>query len=315
MNAMKDERWRRPGLVGPIILVVAGLCLLLANLGLLRVDWWELWRLWPLILVLVGLDILSRHSRLASAAVVLVTLAIIGGLFYVLVAQPEPLGSLLAPKPARVVSQPVSQDLAGAVQVEVDIRMGVGELDLAALQDSTHLLEGDLSYSERWGAPPYVSYRLEGERGRLSIESRSRGGFVFPFASPNEGDRWQVRLSRAVPLSIVLDGGASSSVLDLSRLQLKELRVQGGVGRVDVTFPAEGQNMSARVAGGAGELVLRFPESLEGRIVIGGGLGSLDLGPRFRSLGNNTYETAGYGMAANRVEVRIEGGIGSMRVR
>ncbi len=315
MSAMREERWRRPGLVGPIILVVAGLILLLANLGLVQVDWWQLWRLWPLILVLVGLDILSRHSRLASVAVALLTLAIVGGLFYVLVARPEPLGSLLAPKPVQVVSHPVSQDLAGAKEVEVDIHMGVGELDLAALQDSTRLLEGDLGYSQRWGAPPYVSYRLEGERGRLSIESRSRGGFIFPFASPNEGDRWQVRLSREVPLTIVLDGGASSSVLDLSRLQLEELRVQGGVGRADITFPAEGRDMSARVAGGVGDLVLRFPESLEGRIILEGGLGSSDLGPRFRSVGNNAYETAGYGSAANRVQVRVEGGIGSVHVR
>ena len=88
---MAEQRWHRPGLVGPVILIFIGGVLLLGNLGLLRVDWWELWRLWPVALILAGLDILARHSRWGSGLLALGMLVLLGGLFYLLATGPGPL--------------------------------------------------------------------------------------------------------------------------------------------------------------------------------------------------------------------------------
>ena len=38
---MEDKRWHRPSLVGPVILIFAGLVLLASNLGIVRFDLWE----------------------------------------------------------------------------------------------------------------------------------------------------------------------------------------------------------------------------------------------------------------------------------
>lgn len=46
----------------PILLVAIGVVFMLSNLGLLPFSPWELWRLWPLILVVIGLDILLEIS-------------------------------------------------------------------------------------------------------------------------------------------------------------------------------------------------------------------------------------------------------------
>ena len=311
---MKEERWHRPGLVGPIVLIIVGFVLLLSTLGLLQMNWWELWRLWPLLLVLAGLDILSRHSRWASALVAVVTLALLAGVFYLLVTRPEPLPPF-APRAEALAVHPVSQELGGAKRVKVDLHLGVGDLRLSALSDSSHLLEGYLNYPKRWGAAPHVSYRVSGGEGQLVIESRSKPGWAIPFTGHSSGESWRLQLSREVPLSIELDAGASSSVVDLSHLQLESLRVKAGVGRLEVLFPAEGDRMEAQVEGGVGELVLRIPRSVAARIRIEGGLGTRQIDGRFARLDDHTYESPGYATAASRLEIVVEGGVGSLSVR
>lgn len=312
---MIERRWHRPSLVGPAILILLGGALLLANLGLLRANWWDLLRLWPVILILAGLDILARHSRWGSLLVAALMVALVAGLFYVMVTGPLPGAPPLLAGSARAgrVTREVSQDLSGAKQVDVQIRMGVGELRLAALDDSPRLMEGALSYPEGWQAP-YVSYRVTGGVGRLELESRGGRGWPFLFGPLPDGESWSVGLTREVPLSINVDAGASTSELDLRHLRLQGLTVKAGVGRMQVYFPSECGRVTARLEGGVGELTLYIPEGVEARLSVDGGLGSLNLSPRFRRIGEHTYETAGYSTAANQLDVQVDGGVGSLRV-
>lgn len=312
---MVEERWRRPGLVGPMLLIILGVVLLLSTLGLLDVRWWELWRFWPLLLVLAGLDILSRHSRWASAAVGVLILGLVAGVLYLLVSRPQPLRPFPAARTGALVVNPVREELGRAERVELDIDLGVGELHLSALEGSEELLEGYLNYPERWGREPLLSYRLEGDVGRLRLESRTREGWFLPFLGGPRGEEWSLGLSRRVPLSITIDAGASSSVLDLRYLRLEDLTVKAGVGRMEVLFPTEGARMRAQIEGGVGEVVLRIPESVAARVKVEGGLGGKHFDSRFHEAGAGTYETEGYAGSANRLEVTVEGGVGALRVQ
>ncbi|PWB55912.1 MAG: hypothetical protein C3F06_01980 [Candidatus Methanoperedenaceae archaeon] len=76
---------RRPGYVGPLLLLAIGFTLLFNNLGLFP---WEIWgrlfRYWPVILILFGIQIFARHSRsglMYFGAVFLSVLLIIGAVF------------------------------------------------------------------------------------------------------------------------------------------------------------------------------------------------------------------------------------------
>ncbi len=315
---MIEKRWHRPSIVGPAVLIFIGAALLLGNLGMLHVNWWDLVRLWPVLLILAGLDILARHSRWGSAVVVLITLGALAGLFYVMVSGVLPQSTSPWPffvgtsNATRQVDQVVREDLAGAKQVDVDLRMGLGNLQVEALDDSTKLLEGSLSYPEGWAAPT-VSYRVSGDVGRLTLDGRNTHGWVFPFTNTN-GESWALGLSREVPLNIRVDAGASSTVLDLRHLQLRELSVSGGVGRLEAYFPSEGERMTASIDGGVGEVVLHVPESVAARVTVRGGLGGTSFSDRFTRVDDHTRETAGYNGAANRLEIRIDGGLGSLRV-
>ena len=57
------RRHRPRGIVGPTLLIGAGALLLLNTTGLVAWDiWMVLWRLWPVILIIAGLNILFSHK-------------------------------------------------------------------------------------------------------------------------------------------------------------------------------------------------------------------------------------------------------------
>jgi hypothetical protein len=74
-----DGVFRQEGLVGPIFLVGLGVVFLLSNLGYLAFEAWPfVLRLWPVLLIAFGLDILTRRRSIAWGLLgLLVALAVL----------------------------------------------------------------------------------------------------------------------------------------------------------------------------------------------------------------------------------------------
>jgi len=85
---------RRPGYVGPLLLLSIGFILLFNNLGILPWNIWDsLWRYWSVILILFGIEILGRHAEsnlMYMIAIFLSVLLIIGTVFLAWNEYPEP---------------------------------------------------------------------------------------------------------------------------------------------------------------------------------------------------------------------------------
>jgi hypothetical protein len=66
-----------------LLLIGVGLALLLNNLGIITVDWSSVWRFWPLLLILVGLEVMLGHrSFLGSLSIVLLGVALVFGVIF-----------------------------------------------------------------------------------------------------------------------------------------------------------------------------------------------------------------------------------------
>jgi len=79
---MGSTYYRRHGLVGPVILVGLGAILLLENMGLLSGNLWTvLLRMWPLILIAIGIDLLigRRSTWGALLSLILIVALFVGG--------------------------------------------------------------------------------------------------------------------------------------------------------------------------------------------------------------------------------------------
>jgi hypothetical protein len=309
-----NGRWRRGSLVGPLILIGLGVIFLLNNLGLVNWDVWQIMlRLWPLLLIAIGLDILiGRRSPLGAAVVlVVVLLMLVGGVWLV--------SSQVTPGGQPLNSENVSQSLQGATRADVEIAPGVATLRVRALQDSTVLPQpigattplvfGTVSTSRDERVTR--DFQVTGNTARFVL--RSQGVPFFPFIGPSPNPIWNLNLTPAVPLRLNVSTGVGDSQIDLTGLNVTSVDLSTGVGRTVVNMPAHGR-FQANISGGIGEVTVRIPSGVVARIHLSAGLGSSDVSPVYQRQGN-LYVSPGFDEAEDRVELEVSGGIGKVTVQ
>ena len=297
-----SNRGQRGALVAPLILIGLGVIFLLNNLGLTNIDLWELiLRLWPILLIAIGLDLLiGRRSTVLSLLVLVLTVALLaGGVWFV--------ASRSAGGQA-VTEELISQSLEGAEQAEVEIDFGAGGLRLSALAEGDNLVEGTVVVGR--GGRARRDFSIAGDTAQFSL--RSEGLPVFPFI--NRGDIvWDLKLNPETPIDLRINAGVGESTLDLEQLTLTGLNVEMGVGETTITLPAHGQ-FRAEIDSGVGEVIILVPEGMEARIHVDTGIGDFSAPSEYLRQ-EDDYVSPGYETAENRVEMNINGGVGSISVR
>lgn len=143
---------------------------------------------------------------------------------------------------------------------------------------------------------------------------RSQAAWVFPFRE-QRGERveWKLLLNRDIPLRLHVDTGAGQATLELARLQIVRLDVNIGIGQSTLTLSQQGQ-VRARVNGGIGETVVIIPAGMAARIEATTGLGQVHVVGNYQRDGKVSI-SPGYQSAANRVDLIVNGGIGSITIR
>jgi hypothetical protein len=289
-------------LVGPAILIIVGLVLLGNNLGWTTIGVWDLLRLWPILLIAGGLEILiGQRSTLASLLVLVAMLALLGGGLWLL-SSSRPPGDLLQ-------GEEISQSLEGATSAEVDIGFGVGTLRVRSMSDPDKLILGvaELHRGEKLEQDAQIA------EGTAIYSLKSTGNWAVPFFGW-EGDKtWDLELSRDVPIDLDIDAGVGDATIDLERLDLSELRLSVGVGRMTVILPMRG-DLSARVDGGIGELFVKVPKGMELRVYASAGLGNTSVPPDYQRKGD-VYLSPGYYDGDNRIDLTLEQGIGRIVIQ
>jgi len=297
---------RRGGFVWPLILISAGVIFLLNNMGRLSWDVWDtLWRMWPVLLIAIGLDILfGRRSAIGALITLVLIAALIGGAVWFAVTQvPLLTGQTLT-------TDQVVQELAGATSADIRLNLGTGTLRLGALKDSGNLVQGTVS--TRPGETVTRDWRMDGSLARFEL--RQRGTPRIAFWRHMGEDTWNLDLSSSVPMALHVSTGVGEASLDLASLQVTELDVNSGIGQTQVQLPARGQ-ARARVSGGIGQVVVTIPEGMAARVHGSAGLGGLTVASRFTSQGGGQYVSSNYATAEDRVDLTISGGIGQVVVR
>ena len=299
-----EKHKRRGGIVGPVVLIGAGVIFLLNNLGV--VDWsiWQaIWRLWPVLLIAVGLDILvGRHSVLGSLIVLVLTVGLLAGGVWLLNSD---LGVGRA-----AISETVRQSREGAAQARVVIEPGVGRLDIKALPESANLVEGRIDLGKGERAAP--DFSLKGDRATFMLQTE-RHSFGPAFWGGAGRRTWDLGLAPGVPLDLQVDLGMGEADLDLTGLVVSSLDVSVAMGKTTVLLPQEG-DIRGQIDGAMGKIVVVVPEGVEARVHASVGLGSRKLPDGYQRQ-DEIYTSPGYARADNRVDLEVSLAIGSIQVR
>ncbi len=207
------------------------------------------------------------------------------------------IGSLRA---RNVKPRTLALDLGAAPQADVSINFGAGDLVIGKaasgrIVDGT--FEGEVSYEAK-------------PDGRVSLKLEPLNWWGW---NPR-GYRWNVGLTDAVPLKLLLDGGAANTNADLTELQVTDLRVKTGASSTVIRLPRAARMTTVRVNAGAASVKLIVPEGVAARVRSNMAVGSNDINRQRFPLSGSDYVSPDYATASNKIDIQFEGGVGSLAV-
>lgn len=281
-----------------IALIAIGLLWLFTSLGWFSWDFWaDLWLLWPLVLILFGLNFLLREHPQRIPVLIAVGL-LGGGLLWIWNARPGAQGAL----------EQISIPLGPVSQAQIRLAPGVGRLEVSSLEEgSASLVEGQVRL-----LPGERLERRSDVRGSEAVVALEAKGRTSGSVRSREG--WELKLSPRANLRLDVNTGVGETILNLRSLQLSSLEVNSGVGRVQIELPEQGV-YRARIDGGVGELDIRIPQNVAVRLEARTGLGGLEVPNGLLKQGDNRYESPDYASAANKADLEVKGGVGRVVIR
>ncbi len=305
------------------MLVALGIVFLLSNLGYLAWTPWETaLRLWPLLIVAAGLDLLLGRGSAASPRTVFGLLVLVA-----LVVSTATIGSLLlAPQrvigwtstgPELVLAGPVSgerfsQPLENAQRAEVKLSFGAGVLRVGAQSEPAALIDGTVALYQ--GERVSRDSHINGDTAYFDMHDENVPLSFWDDCGIRDGDRgWDLRLNPEVPTGLRIDTGVGMASLDLGQLKVTDLTVHTGMGKTDLTLPGSGQ-LRATVENGIGETNVRIPQGVAARIQVDRGLASAAVAGNYQQQGDS-YVSPGYEVARNRVDLTVKGGLGKVTIQ
>ena len=202
-----------------VALITAGVVALAIQAGLIPDESArQAWRLWPVVLVVIGLSVIASRTPFALVATMLAGL-VAGGLAGTLVAGvPGGLDIGCGGEPTEAASS--EGTFEGDAEVVVDFNCG----DLAVSTRAGNAW----SVEARHGGDSEPQIGADGDSLRVSVE----GGFI-PFTEDSRQE-WEVVLPTDVTLDLTVDANAASSRLDLDGADLSSLTIDANAGDVRV---------------------------------------------------------------------------------
>ncbi len=275
---------RTPSIAFPLVLIALGVAFLLGNLGYFAgVRWTDVLRLWPVLLVLAGVDVLLRPRSFWLAAVVEV--AIVVAAFAYLVS-----GASAAPG---TLSYSVDVPRAAATELDLTVNYGAG----------VFVLDG--------GGTDLVSVRSTREDVARTVDQRGASASVTvtgdadgAIVGPSDR-RWEVTLPSDVRVGMTLNLGAGDFDVDLSSVRVTRATINSGASDLTVTLPTPKGEVPMTVATGASSVQIVVPAGVEYRVDVTGVLHSV----------SGAVRSAGYDTATDRVTITLSAAMSSVTIR
>ncbi len=281
----------------PALLILAGVIALLVNANAIPVDrLYRLVDLWPLILVVIGLELIARRAFQGTASdvasLLIVLLAAGGAVAYVAVGPPISTATQTLNK-----SDPVGHVSQASVEVDV----GAAATTIRGNSElGRDLYRAHIEYS---GPRPDVG--LDPSTGALHI-SQSSGGFLFFQSRRFVLD---LQINPVVPWKITVNSGAASETLQLVGVTVGSIDLNTGASREDVTLGMPSGTVSISVNGGAVTAHFHRSKGIEASVQVSGGAVSLTAdGQQFHAVGSVGWQSNGYDSTTDRYQIDVNGG-------
>ena len=299
---MSERRPRRAhgAPIWGVILLFLGILFLLQALDVLPWGLWgTLWRFWPVLIIIIGLNILlSRYSRWAVSVLIFALLWACLGIAYW---QYQP----------AAVAQSYSEPLANLERASVVIDFNGGSLTLGSLgNDSSNLVEVNSSSRGGDGGIEAEFQQQDGE-GSLDLTGRSIDRFFWsgPYLD------WKAMFTPKIPLTLDIKSAASDVSLDFSKLLAPEITVELNAGSCQVTAPSSAGTTYIKITANAANVEVTVPAGVAAKISLDTNVTGIDIDKSRFPQSGDYYMSPDFATSSSQVELEIKCNVGRVQIK
>jgi len=309
---------------------------LLDNFGVIDFSWWSFFSLWPILLIMGGVNLVFAHnkSNWATALKIVVLVAgmsilIVDGLTHHTdnwqgwrfhwkrdyddnnnidtadVVDTASGGSIVKSGETSIYRQEYKPGITSAT---LNISGGATKYVLNGSTDQ--LFEATtkdhiMNYSLRT--------TLDSTNANIDFDMVTHKRRVVFNWGRNKESRADIKLNPNPEWEINIESGASAADFDLSNFKVKKLSIQGGAASYDVKLGQPLKNTDIEIQTGAATVTIRIPQKAACHITTDTGLSSKKF-DGFDKKDDDVYETPGFDKATNQMKISIEGGMSDFKV-
>jgi len=285
-----------------ILLLFLGVVFLLQTFDVLAWGLWAtLWRFWPVLIIIIGLGILLHRYNLWLVS--LLILAILGACLGIAIWQ-------YGASPAAGIKS-YSEPLGDIERAQIEVDFAAGDIIIGSLPPgSPNFVEADSEVRNRDGSMN-VDFHQQDGKGRLYLSTERVNRRFWG----EVGVRWEVKLTRNIPLIINIKSAVSNMELSLSQLKVTELRLDIDAGNCKLTMPSSTGTTHAYIKADVANIEVTIPDGVAAKIQVDIDLSAFDVDEsRFPKQGDY-YISDHFNTAQNRIYLEIDSDVGRVQVK
>jgi len=316
-------------LIPGLILVLIGAALLLANFGYLEFHWVNIFRLWPIFLIIGGVNLVLSHNKSPWATILKIAVVVFG------------VGLLLFgnfgdrynfwpghhwgnfstddndnddsdddENGAKTVKFPVN----GTFNEPYTAGIKIARLNITGGATGYHLSDTSeqlFSANTSEEASKYVfSTSMDDSIKVMNFNMKDHTGIHFG----TDKNKIEFKLNPNPVWEINVETGASGLDFDLTKFKVRELKMHGGAAGFNVKMGAPEALTDVDVSTGAAGVDISIPIGAACSIDTDLGLSGHDFDD-VPKISDDHYETAGYATAKTKFHIHMSGGLSGFHVK
>jgi hypothetical protein len=292
------------------ILITFGLLFLFDRLGIFNLEWYMVWRLWPVLLILWGVSILpvrGLYKLILALAVAALSLLIYSNL--------DPVESPFHKKYRFDYSNDHDSTDVEVNQVfshrNDSVKTALLRLEAGAGEFKLNSSTSELIYVTKTGGQMQYDFKIEELEGNATVTLNQKTDVVLNGKSRNNLD---IMLNETPIWGFDIAIGAASFDFDLTPFKVSKIDLEGGATSIQIKLGDLHPETEVNIDAAASSIKIVIPESAACSI-----MGSSILSHRetegFNQVSKGHYETDNFATASQKIKINVDAAVSSFEVK
>ncbi|MBC7418766.1 MAG: hypothetical protein H7325_11490 [Pedobacter sp.] len=317
-------------LIWGILLLFIGAVLLLQNFNVINFYWGNIWRFWPMLLIIFGVNILFNKSNSNIGQIISIAL-LVGTLSFLFFRGQQPYNS------QNDFTKHLNFNSDGN-DFNFDEGDGADDTSSSANQLSfsepivsadspketvLNISGGGISFNLDGDTKELFEAKVKNKKNNFSLNKMITDSLTVlnfkmldknnKFSFGEGGNNVDFKLNKAPIWTIDMKLGAGESDFDFKDYRIRTFTFNGGASALKLKFGALLPITDVVVKSGVADIKIEVPQTVGCRITAKTGLSSKDFNG-FDKIGDGVYQTANYNSSSKKIFIKLDGGLSSFEV-